>query len=161
MPFICGKLKDSEAKWKCETQLKKITAPRRGRIVSILGTPLGIPEAIEGILPQPGTNSETDRHARRKSIGQHKVKVCLRANVRIGIRRFGDARGQRLNFNAGNQRAAKHGFGHEANGTPDAAGGFEYATADGDAIETGQRLTAPGIFSSFIAWRKKLLPNLP
>ena len=64
-----------------------------------------------------------------KSIGEFGLLKRLGANVRIGIKRLGDARGQRINFNAGDGRAAEHVFGHEADEMADAAGGFEHAPA--------------------------------
>ena len=64
-----------------------------------------------------------------KSIGEFGLLKRLGADVRVGIKRFGDARGQRINFNAGDGRAAEHVFGHEADEVADAAGGFKHAPA--------------------------------
>ncbi len=64
-----------------------------------------------------------------KSIGEFGLFKRLGANVRVGIKRFGDARRQRINLNAGDGRAAEHVFGHEADEVADAAGGFKHAPA--------------------------------
>ena len=64
-----------------------------------------------------------------KTIGEFRLLKRLCANVRVGIKRLGDARGQRINLNAGDSRAAEHFSGHEADEVADAAGGFEHAPA--------------------------------
>ena len=69
MPFICGIAYRFQRKRKSETQLKKITAPRRGRIVSIRGERLVLKDAAANDLAGDS--------------GQHLV-VARRQNVNAG-----------------------------------------------------------------------------
>ena len=64
-----------------------------------------------------------------KSIGEFGLLKRLGTDVRVGIKSLGNACGQRINFDAGDGRAAEHVFRHEADEVADAAGGFEHAPA--------------------------------
>ena len=53
----------------------------------------------------------------------------LLADVGVGIQRLGDARRQRINFNAGDGGVAEHFLRHEADEMADAAGRFQNLSA--------------------------------
>ncbi len=75
----------------------------------------------------------TERHIGNsevvKSIGEFGLFKRLGTDVRVGIKSLCNSCGQRINFNAGDGRATKHLFRHEADEVADAAGGFKHAPA--------------------------------
>ena len=62
-----------------------------------------------------------------KTVGEPGILECLLADVRVGIKGFGDARGQGVDLDAGDLAAPVHFFGHQSDEMAYAARRFEHS----------------------------------